>query len=320
MRSLQKAWLMEANPALKIVRQRLTQRLWERFQHHNRQVASLTQGLLPKSISALPLDHLAIIDLPSAHTGIPTLSRIFSSLAYVPRGTGYLADKQNDFTWLAEADSENFSAIDVLPQIVIADFRLNELSVPVRNIIKKYTNLAPIFNFGAFNVLCTRVTAKDESAINQLVDLVANYLSGRDWPLPKAEEFHTVQAANPLLAWVLIFGRQPNHFGISVHLLRHFQSLSAFNSFVSEELKLPFNQEGGLIKGNKTARIEQSSTLGSNERVMLMSSYIELPGNFIEFVWRYADDPACLQPFLWRDFFNGFIGAQANHVIESLSS
>lgn len=309
---------MKAPLELKKVRQLLIQGLWEHFQQRCPQVAILQQGLAVKSITQLPLDHLAIIDLPSAHTGIPILSRIFTSLGYAPRGNGYLPDKHNDFAWLAEEDSENFSAIEVLPQVVVADFRLEELAPAVKHIIQKYASLASVFDFLSFDSLCNRVLAHDQSAVYPLVELTIQYLSNRNWPLPSLEEYQTVHACNPLLAWVLVFGRRPNHFGIGVNLLHSFSSLSHFNEYLSKDLMLPLNQEGGIIKGDKYIRIEQSSTVGTNERLMLSNGYIETPGNFIEFVWRYANNPACLQPFLWRDFFSGFIGEQANHVIESL--
>ena len=81
--------------------------------------------LFPKSLPAI--DHLAIIDLNSDHSGISYLSRILCSIGFVKQGDGYLLDKKNDFIWLRQEDFEMQKPENMLPQIVLADFRMEEI-------------------------------------------------------------------------------------------------------------------------------------------------------------------------------------------------
>jgi hypothetical protein len=145
-----------------------------------------------------------------------------------------------------------------------------------------------------------------------------NYLSGRTWPLPSTREFRTVHEFNELLAWVLIFGHKPNHFTLSVHLLSEFPDLSAFHRFIEEDLQLPLNNEGGIIKGRKESGIAQGSTVGNPQNVSLSDGDVELPLGFVEFVWRYPQPHLASKPIWWKDYFTGFVANHANRVIESL--
>lgn len=299
---------------LKQIRHTIVNQLWEAYRCHTSQMSVIEQGLKQKNILQLKLDHFAVIDLPGPHTGIPYLTKLFSAIGYESRGDGYLPDKQNDFHWMAEAGSENTRAENVLPQVVVADFRLDELPPEIKAIIEKYASLAsppPLPDIAAL------IAKNDELAANQLVNIFTRYLTGRDWPLPTVNEFQTVHDFNELLAWVLVFGRRPNHFTLSIHLLPTFKSLAEFHQFVEHELQLTLNQDGGVIKGNETSGIAQGSTAGIREKITLVDGIIELPTSFVEFVWRF---PVCEQPTRWNDYFTGFVAQHANRVIESLYS
>lgn len=284
---------------LRQVRETVTQALWQSYRASSSQVQAIEANLKSKGINRFVLDHFAIIDLPGLNTGIDKLRQVFSSLGYVERGRGYLADKQNDFVWMAEVDCENKPVEEVLPQVVIADFRPQELPVEVKTIIEKYAALAPTFELSTL----------------QSPEAIIHYLQRRDWPLPTIKEFKTVHEFNELLAWVLVFGRKPNHFTFAIHLLPQFSNLEQFNIFIENELHIPLNRNGGLIKGNRENGIEQSSTVGSEIQVELADDVILLPDSFIEFVWRY---PKKDHAVYWGDYFTGFVPEQANHVIESL--
>lgn len=302
----------ELKPMLKQIRHAIVNQLWEAYRCHTSQITVIEQGLKQKNIYKPSLDHFAVIDLPGPHTGIPYLTKLFSIIGYESRGDGYLPDKQNDFHWMAEEDSENTSAKNVLPQVVVADFRLEELPPEIKIIIEKYARLAsppPLAN------IATLAAKNDALSASQLVHIFTRYLTGRDWPLPTVNEFQTVHDFNELLAWVLVFGRRPNHFTFSIHLLPPFKNLIEFHQFVECELQLTLNKDGGVIKGNESAGIAQGSTAGIREKIALDDGTVELPTSFVEFVWRF---PVCEQPSLWNDYFTGFIAQHADRVIESL--
>ena len=294
------------------MRRNIIEHLWRNYSTSTAHVKKIEAKLTIKNISLPQLDHLAIIDLPGPHTGIPQLRNLFDAIGYVFQGADYLPDKQNDFTWMAAPESHGTPANQALPQVVIADFRLDELPSTVSDIVLKYSKQASALPIEKIKELAA---STDPEAATALLHLVTTYLSGRDWPLPTVKEFQIVRAHNELLAWVLIFGRRPNHFSYAIHLMPDFASLTDFHRFIETEVNLPLNQDGGAIKGSQATGIEQGSTAGTPENISLADGSIELPTGFIEFVWRYTDKK---QPVLWNDYYTGFIASHANRVIQSL--
>lgn len=303
---------------LKQTRQTIIQALWDRYLLTSAQAKKIQASLQKNGTQKIALDHFAVIDLPGPQTGIPRLTELFSHLGFSVRGKGYLADKQNDFVWLAEIDCTEHAAHAVLPQVVVADFRLDELPQNVKKIIEKYSAYAPTPPTQEIKQFIQQLALGKTQVISTLKDKILHYLAGRDWPLPTKHEFLTVKECNELLAWVLIFGRKPNHFTFSVHLMDGFANLHAFNQFIEKECELPLNQDGGIIKGNEIAGVAQSSTIGPSQTITLQDGCIDIPAGFVEFVWRYSTLPKGEQPIQWEDYYTGFVAHQANHVIESL--
>ena len=305
---------------LNYIRQNLITKLLNHYRHHSSQLTLIEQALAKKSICPLYFDHFALIDLPGPHTGISFLAKLFLLLDFHIQGQGYLPEKQNDFVWLAEADKKNKLAEEVLPQVVVADFRLEELPKDIRSIIEKYAARAIAPPFHTIQSHLNQLEKNpDQSLANQVIELIKNYLSGRDWPLPTLKEFSQVWEFNQLLAWVLVFGRKPNHFTLSVHLLSEFSNLQHFHEFIQQNLSMNLNTQGGIIKGGPKTGLEQSSTQGLLEKIQLADAEITLPTAFVEFIWRFPRE-TCQTPTLWEDFFTGFITEHATHVIQSLTA
>jgi hypothetical protein len=294
---------------LQALRQELIKQLFIAYKKTTPDMLQIEMALQQRGIEQLILDHFALIDLPSVHSGISQLQNIFSTLGYVERGKGYLQSKQNDFLWMCEATSEVQLATDTLAQVVVADFRLDEMPIEIKKIIEKYTQHPQPFAFSELKKYLKR------DAKSQCIDLILNYLFHYDWPKPTIQEFYTVSEFNELLAWVLVFGRRPNHFTLSTHLLRHFESLDDFHQFIERDVNLILNQEGGAIKGGKEIGIAQGSTQGILQKIQLKDGEITIPTGFVEFVWRY---PIKNNPLKWSDYFTGFIPQHADRVIESL--
>lgn len=300
---------------LKNIRRQIIHSLWDHYHDSNEHAQRITQCLQQKNMVSPALDHLAIIDLPGPHTGLHELSRIFSALGYEIHGRDYLPEKQNDFAWMAACDSFGTPAAQALPQVVVADFRPDECPADVREIILKYSRQAPPSPAAKIETLAAHAADGDARSAQDLQQLVLTYLSGRDWPLPTVREFETVRAFNELIAWVLVFGRRPNHFTLSIHLLPAFENLSRFHDFIEHEVGLHLNHDGGTIKGGSHTGIEQGSTAGTPETIILADGEVELPLGFMEFVWRFQNKS---QPALWDDYFTGFVANHANRVIQSL--
>lgn len=302
---------------LKKVRKTIVNKLWETYKNSTMQMKLIEEQLTLQGIHQLFLDHFAIIDLPGPNTGIPQLKQIFSAIGYVERGKDYLPEKQNDFLWMSESDCMDVSALDALPQVVVADFRIDELPLEIKKIVLKYSQKAKPFPFDKLGQLSQEAERKNGEASQTLTQLILNYLTQREWDLPSMSEFHTVHEFNELLAWVLVFGRRPNHFTLAIHLMDYFTSHEAFHDFIANEVQIPL-YEKGVIKGGKEKGISQSSTQGKPEAMQLLDGQIHVPTSFVEFVWRYPKTNECNYPPLWNDFFTGFIATHANRVIESL--
>jgi hypothetical protein len=284
------------------VRQQVVTQLWQRYLQECSQAQRIIHAFVT---SSLVVDHLAIIDLPSQHTGIATLNQIFAAIGYLPQGRDYLADKQNEFMWLASADAEIQPATAALPQIVIADFDLANMPKKISDIIIRYANQASAFPWREFHQQCGKVYHDDQTVADQLIQQVVSYCFQREWLMPSIDDYQAIKKYNELLAWVLLHGRKINHFGLAIHHLKEFPDLTAFNDFIVNDLAIPLNQQGGVIKGNREKGIMQSSTESENDQP------------FIEFVWRFSPKTS---PVYWKDYFTGFIGDQANYVIESIYS
>jgi len=256
------------------------------------------------------LDHLAIIDLPSKDSGIHIMKKILEKLGFQYGGNGYLPEKNNDFIWMHDPDFTNQKPEEALPQIVLADFRLENFSQNSQNIISKHTSQLAEFDFEKLDNLLSQKNTDDE-----IITLVSNYLCNNTLYKPTAEEYIAIKQENDLTAWVLLFGRKINHFGFSVYQNNKFDNLKNFSAYISSKLSLPLNENGGLIKGSPKCGIEQSSTIGEKVYVTIENTIFEANNSFIELIWRHSIKA---NPLNYSDYFTGFIAQNANKVVESL--
>lgn len=269
----------------------------------------LTQGLLCSFVKSTPeyislfkskppvIDHYAIIDLPSEHSGIPHLKTLFEQCGLVEKGCGYLPQKQNDFLWMADPDFVHTSPTQASPQVVVADFRKSELSAGTRKIVEKYAKYYSPYE------------------PKPIVDALIKHINTRPWPQPTYLEYLSVAEENPLLAWVLLFGRKVNHFGIGIYAMGEYASLQEFNTTIQAKHGIKLNPAGGIIKGNQACGIEQSATLGATILVDFDGKLVEVNDCFLEFVWRH---PNTLKPTKMGDYYLDFLPTNADKVIESL--
>jgi len=263
----------------------------------------------------LVLDHFALIDLfPGTSSGIPFLNQLFSALGYIPGGRDYLPEKQNEFMWLTPVEAEHQKMQDVSPQIVIADFNPNDIDTKITDIILKYTSKIMPFPFTLFHRLCGETYRGLQSSAEQLIKLILSFIDKPPEILPTYQEYCVIKEYNELLAWVLVFGRKVNHFGINIEFLEDYANLEAFNHMITHTLHLPLNQKESLIKGDARHAIAQSSTEGEIVEIQLSDKKITLQGPFMEFVWRASQGTSGM----WTDYFTGFIGQQATKVVESV--
>lgn len=291
-------------------KKQLTDHLWSSFQRDVPSYDKIFGKIEPT------LDHFAIIDLaPSDKSGIRFLSKLFQELGYECGGRGYLPDKLNDFVWLRDPDSMKQSPQDALPQVVLADFRIENLSQQNYDIVNKYVQNYATFDWELFNNRVDAFKKGDESVYDDLMSQTMSALTTSLWSAPSQEEYESLKAENELLSWVLLFGRKVNHFGIGIYTMPEFKDLNEFNAFLKHDLQLPMNKNNGEIKGSKEIGIEQSSILGEEVFIEQNEARFGVQNPFLEFVWRY---PTSQNPERLEDYYPDFVGANANNIIESL--
>ncbi len=142
------------------------------------------------------LDHLAIIDINSADSGIQTLQTIFQKLGFTQRGKGYIPEKVNDFIWMAEKEATIKNASAVLPQVVLADFRNELLSRKSQSILRQYTANSESFNFKLLDEFIKEHENGSLNAADNIVKLVAGYLSSKPSYSLSYEEYNWLNNEN----------------------------------------------------------------------------------------------------------------------------
>lgn len=302
---------------LQNVQQQFQQLLWQNFKNANPVIKELEFFLQDNYQATITLDHFAIIDLPGSHAGRHYLSQIFTILGYQFQGEDYLPDKQNDFLWMADPYTTQQDPTAALSQIVLADFRLEEMPIAIQQIITKYTSTIQPIPFTKLAKLAQLTELSDSDAAAQLIAELQHCLVGRAWIIPSVTDYQTIHEYNELLAWALVFGRIPNHFTVAVHLLNKFQNLNEFNDFITNEFKLRLNDQGGIIKGQAEQGLLQSASMGETITLPLTDGNITITSPFIEFIWRFPKS-VTKKPTVWNDYFTGFIAGNANRIIESL--
>ncbi len=284
---------------------RLKEKLWNAYSNSIPELPLIFKNVLPV------IDHYAIIDLPSKHSGIGYWKSIFEICGLEQRGSGYLAKKQNDFIWIADPLIEHASILESTPQVVLADFRMEELSKKTQQIIQKYSNYID----SKFDIDYLYKLENEPSAVDVIADEIANHVNLRPWPQPTLNEYLSVNEENPLLAWVLLFGRKVNHFGIGVHAMGNYKTFSEFNKDIQDNYQIKLNDIDGIIKGSPSCGIEQSSTIGALTSIRFNDKVIQINDSFLEFAWRHAIVP---NPKKMGDYYLDFLPDNADKVIESL--
>ena len=302
------------------VRKEIADRLWNDFKKSQHGALIIEQKLRERGETVV-VDHLAILDIPGPYSGMRILSEVFELLGFVKRGTDYLHEKQNEYTWFAEPGIEKKDFSEALPQIVVSDFRIQDLSFPIRSIIAKYAEQGTPPPLATIKSLVNRCNQGDEVGAHLLVETVLQFLKTRSYPLPTKKDFDVVRHENELLAWTLIFAKQVNHFAIAGHALKTLASITELNDFVVSQCNLNLNYQGGSsVKGGPEKGMAQSAIVAEKTVITLEDGPVILPSMYIEFAWRFPQIKSVNRPALWGDYFTGFITESASKVIESVYS
>jgi len=201
---------------------------------------------------------------------------------------GYTECGQYDFA-AKKLTAKHFEhSNDTMPKVFISELRMEEFSVDVQKIIHKLVDQLP------------------ENISDQ-----ENFLySGRSWQV-SSTDYQTLLAESEYAAWLAAWGYRANHFTVSINHLDNFDCIIAVN----ERLKAAghtLNSNGGEIKGDKTVKLEQSSTLADKAMVEFTDKTMEIPSCFYEFAKRYSQADG--------ELYTGFVAASADKILESTNT
>jgi hypothetical protein len=300
------------------VRKELIERLLKDFKSGSQAYQKIEKKLIERGEKVM-IDHIALLDIPGANSGISVLTQILELIGFVKRGSDRLPEKQNNYAWFAEPGIEKKDFNEALPQIVISDFSIQDLTFPVRSLVAKYAEVAQAAPIASIRALVNRCSLGDEVGGRLLVNTIFEFLKNRTYPMPTKKDFEVIRHENELLAWTMIFSKQVNHVAIAGHAFKTLASIVELNDFAVSQCDLNLNNQGGSsVKGGVEKGIAQSATLPERTVIALEDGPVILPATYIEFAWRYPQIKSINRPLLWGDYFTGFVTENASQVIQSM--
>lgn len=272
-------------------------------------------------------DHVAFRTLPGEHCGAHVLQGMFELLGYQRRDSYEFKDKRLSAFWMEPPSDKGTLAHLVLPKVFISELQVEMFTSQFCSCVKKYTNQvhsSPLAEWKSqFNQLTrsldfSNTEDSERSLFESLKASMVAYLSeGPGWQRPMFTDYQLLLRESEYGAWTLVFGPIPNHFTVSVYLMKRFSSLDSFNEFVTEHLAVRMNQAGGqIIKGSPLVGLEQSATLACHVPVLFQDGVRRLPYAFVEFAFRHPLEGNCADG-QWGSYYQGFVTENADKIFES---
>ncbi len=256
----------ENNSALNVI----LNSLFESYHENVTDVKKITDALVDKGVvktqSEIVNDHIAFRTLGVEHLGIQSLEKIFLKHGYNKKDKYYFESKKLDAYWYSPPSL-------IYPRIFISELRVNELSEPAQEIIRKYTS----------SITKDPVVQMDLDNGMQ----VAEFLQTPLWKTPTKKEYDTLLKESEYAAWVIYNRYYLNHYTISVHMLpERYNTLEEFNRFL-EGIGIRLNTAGGRIKESKDGLLLQSSTVAAMKSVQFAcGEFADIAGSYVEFAER----------------------------------
>ena len=267
-------------------------------------VSKITQALIARQViekqTDIENDHIAFRNIGVPQLGIASFEKIFLHYGYEPRDNFHFEQKKLKARWYAPPAPR-------FPRIFISELMVEELPVPIQQIIHSYTAEVP------------------SDPVDQLdlddAQQVDNFLHSPLWRTPTWQDYKTLLEVSEYAAWVIYNRYYLNHYTISVHNLPPgYNTLAAFNQFL-EDTGIVLNDAGGKIKQSADTLLLQSSTVSEQKSAVFADGETyEIAGSFVEFAERrvlpeYKHlDLKNIQRHHRRD---GFETANADKIFES---
>lgn len=233
---------------------------------------------LLQSKGKLVNDHIAFRTFDDPRVNTSVLASHFEELGYSVKGNYHFEDKKLNAIHLEHWEP-------LAPKVFISELISTEFSGSLQTILKKVVDEIP-----------------DKWQGNK--DII---FEGRLWGLPSYEIYEKLRKESEYAAWLYAYGFCANHFTVYVNYLDSFQGLADLNQFLMDH-GFKMNTSGGIIKGDRSVYLEQSSILADKVIVDFEEGSYRIPGCYYEFAYRYQKGDS---------LFNGFVTQSADKIFES---
>lgn len=225
-------------------------------------------------------DHIAFRTFYHPYINIDVIARPFLLAGYVQKGFYIFEDKHLTAKHFEHPDRPN--APRVFISQLMTDFFSPELQDTVNRCIEE---IPESLLFG-----------------NDLI------FAGNVWEKPSFSTYEMLRKESEYAAWLYVYGFRANHFTVSINHLKKLNTIEKVNQFLTEKGFL-LNESGGVVKGNPSELLEQSSTRAGILSIDFVEGRFDIPSCYYEFARRYQDDDGKL--------YSGFIAKSADKIFES---
>ena len=295
--------------ALHSKQQKVISRLWKQYRGKVADAQTIQQTISDMKDNWIE-DHIAFRSIPGEKTGAHVLQAAFESIGYERMDDYFFEEKQLKAFWMAPIGADEAEESDVVsPKVFISEIITEKFSSEFQNILDRCQKDAePKYSADDFKT-------KDIEAHE-----IADFLNGGIcWPKISKNEHALLVKESEYAGWTSVFGNQPNHFTLSVHLMSEFDSIQELVTFIQDKMQIPLNESGGIVKGTMEVGLEQISTIAKSLPVQLSDGELNLPYAFIEFAFRWPLKN-CEDNGVWSSYYQGFVVANADKIFESTNT
>jgi Domain of unknown function (DUF1338) len=300
----------------KIVIDKIIKQLWINYKNKVGQV-KIIEDAIRQNGDHWSEDHIAFRTLPGDHCSLHILQGVFEILGYKKCDDYNFEEKKLKAVSLNPPMESSLHSTQVFPKVFISILELSSFSSPFQQCILKYTSdvvSSPLEKFKSEWIALEQNPHK----IDEFAQSITLFLSnGASWRTPTSKDYELLRKESEYAAWTLVYGNTPNHFTVSIHLMKNFSSLKEFNDFVQSKLGIQMNNAGGnIIKGSLAVRLEQSATLAEDSIVPFQDGYKKIPYAFVEFAYRHPLE-GNKNDGKWDSYYQGFVTDNADKIFES---
>lgn len=262
-------------------------------------------------------DHVAYRTLPGEHTGAHVLQGIFEALGYKRMDDYFFDDKQLKAFWMCPPDTSAHSR-EASAKIFISELIPTKFSPEFQEIIRRYAQQVTASPLLKINKLAAETKSGSKQAQEALVAECAGYLTALPpWQRSSYKDYEVLRKESEYAGWTALFGNQINHFTVSVHLMKTFESIHPLVKFLDEDLKVPMNKAGGgIVKGTPDLLLEQISTKAADVTYDFQEGVLNIPYGFVEFAYRHTLEKK-KHDGAWTSYYQGFVTSNADKIFES---